>query len=279
MNHRLILFIAASGLALSACMDRDWEVPESIQDNAPYGNNQIEKYPASQVITIAQLKAQNKSVIDANSKKEITDDVQLQVVVNGNDAGGNIYKQISVQDETGGIIIGINATDQFAFMPVGQKLLINLKGLYIGGYGGQAQLGTLYNGGIGRIDREDWEKHIRLVSDDMVSAKVDTISFATGEAFYDPQILTGRIVKFSGVTIRGEGTQTLAPDDGSVRLTSNCANRMINGSSKTVLRTSTYSDFASRAIPKGKVDLYGVCTIYRDTWQILMRTESDLQEK
>ena len=133
MKIELFILSAASCLALSACMDRDWEVPESIQDNPPYGSNQIEKYPASQVITIAQLKAQNKSVIEANSKKEITEDVQLQVAVNGNDAGGNIYKQISVQDETGGIIIGINATDQFAFLPVGQKLLINLKGLYIGG--------------------------------------------------------------------------------------------------------------------------------------------------
>ena len=199
MNHRLILFIAVSSLALSACMDREWEVPESIQDNPPYGNNQIEKYPASQVVTIAQLKAQNKSVIDANSKKEITDDVQLQVAVNGNDAGGNIYKQISVQDETGGIIIGINATDQFAFLPVGQKLLINLKGLYIGGYGGQAQLGTLYNGGIGRIDREEWEKHIRLVKDDIVSAKADTIDFNANIKDYNTQ--TGRIVKLSGVTM------------------------------------------------------------------------------
>ena len=276
MNHRLILFIAASSLALSACMDREWEVPESIQDNPPYGNNQIEKYPASQVVTIAQLKAQNKSVIDANSKKEITDDVQLQVAVNGNDAGGNIYKQISVQDETGGIIIGINATDQFAFLPIGQKLLINLKGLYIGGYGGQAQLGTLYNGGIGRIDREEWEKHIRLVTDDIVNAKVDTIDFDGNIRDYNTQ--TGRIVRIAGATISGEGKQILAPEDGSVRLTSNCANRNINGSSKVVLRTSTYSDFASLPIPVGPVDIYGVCTIFNGTWQILMRTETDLRQ-
>lgn len=276
MKIKLFILSAASCLALSACMDRDWEVPESIQDNPPYGNNQIEKYPASQVITIAQLKAQNKSVIEANSKKEITEDVQLQVVVNGNDAGGNIYKQISVQDETGGIIIGINATDQFAFLPVGQKLLINLKGLYIGGYGSQAQLGTLYNGGIGRIDRDEWEKHIRLVKDDIVNAKVDTIDFDGNIRDYNTQ--TGRIVRITGATINGEGTQILAPEDGSVRLTSNCANRNINGSSKVVLRTSTYSDFASLPIPKGPVDIYGVCTIFNGTWQILMRTESDLRQ-
>ena len=81
------------------------------------------------------------------------------------------------------------------------------------------------------------------------------------------------------VAISGKGTQTLAPEDGSVRLTSNCANRDIKGAgSSIVLRTSTYSDFASRPIPTGKVDIYGVCTIYNGTWQILMRTNSDLVE-
>ena len=85
-------------------------------------------------------------------------------------------------------------------------------------------------------------------------------------------------MRITGATINGEGTQILAPEDGSVRLTSNCANRNINGSSKVVLRTSTYSDFASLPIPKGPVDIYGVCTIFNGTWQILMRTESDLRQ-
>ena len=88
---------------------------------------------------------------------------------------------------------------------------------------------------------------------------------------------TGRLVRFRGASVTGEGTQTLAPEDGSVLLKSNCANRIINGNSKTVLRTSIYSDFASLPIPGGPVDIYGVCTIYNGTWQILMRTESDLK--
>ncbi|MCR4921714.1 MAG: DUF5689 domain-containing protein [Bacteroidaceae bacterium] len=271
---KTFLTLALGCLALTACMDNDWDVPQSIQDNPPYGNNTIEKYPAEKVITIAQLKAANKSAIEGNGVAGISDDKQLQVVVNGNDAGGNLYKQISVQDETGGLIIGINATDQAAFLPVGQKLLINLKDLYIGGYGKQAQLGALYNGGIGRMELNVWKQHVRLVADTEVSAKVDTIEF---DASQNALALTGRIVKISGATISGDGKQVLAPDDGSVNLSNNCANRLINGNSKTVLRTSTYSDFAALPIPKGPADIYGVCTIFNSTWQILMRTESDLK--
>lgn len=267
-------FLAAACLMMGACVDGDWDVPQSIVDNPPYGNNEIQKYTDSRVITVEQLKNRYASEIKQNKYKQITEDLQLQVAVGGNDAGGNIYKQVAVQDHTGGIIVGINATDQCAFMPVGQKLLINLKGLYIGGYGTQAQIGGLYNGGLGRMDLVAWQRHVRLVKDDVVEACVDTIDF---DSSADQLMHTGRIVRIRGARVSGPGTQTLAPDDGSVGLTSNCANRTINGDSKIVLRTSSYSDFASLPIPKGEVDIYGVCTVFNGTWQILMRTESDLR--
>ena len=271
----MFLAIAITSMGLAACMDKDWEAPQF--DEPLYGNNSIMKEEGDKVITIGELKEKYSSLINASSDgvKEITDDWQLQVVVNGNDEGGNLYKQISVQDPTGAIIVGINGSNLYPYMPVGQQLLINLKGLYIGGYRKQAQIGALYNGSIGRMDTDVWEQHVRLLKKGEIEAKVDTVDFDENA---DKYILSGRIVKLSGVTISGEGTQVLAPEDGSVTLSSNCANRLINGKSSLVLRTSSYSKFANRAIPKGKADVYGVCTRYNNTWQILMRTESDLQE-
>lgn len=271
----MFLAIAITSMGLTACMDKDWEAPQF--DEPLYGNNSIMKEEGDKVITIGELKEKYSSLINASSDgvKEITDDWQLQVVVNGNDEGGNLYKQISVQDPTGAIIVGINGSNLYPYMPVGQQLLINLKGLHIGGYRKQAQIGALYNGSIGRMDTDVWEQHVRLLKEGEIEAKVDTVDFDENA---DKYILSGRIVKLSGVTISGEGTQVLAPEDGSVTLSSNCANRLINGKSSLVLRTSSYSKFANRAIPKGKADVYGVCTRYNNTWQILMRTESDLQE-
>lgn len=271
----MFLAIAITSMGLAACMDKDWEAPQF--DEPLYGNNSIMKEEGDKVITIGELKEKYSSLINASTDgvKEITDDWQLQVVVNGNDEGGNLYKQISVQDPTGAIIVGINGSNLYPYMPVGQQLLINLKGLHIGGYRKQAQIGALYNGSIGRMDTDVWEQHVRLLKEGEIEAKVDTVDFDENA---DKFILSGRIVKLSGVTISGEGTQVLAPEDGSVALSSNCANRLINGKSSLVLRTSSYSKFANRAIPKGKADVYGVCTRYNNTWQILMRTESDLQE-
>ena len=271
----MFLAIAITSMGLAACMDKDWEAPQF--DEPLYGNNSIMKEEGDKVITIGELKEKYSSLINASTDgvKEITDDWQLQVVVNGNDEGGNLYKQISVQDPTGAIIVGINASNLYPYMPVGQQLLINLKGLHIGGYRKQAQIGALYNGSIGRMDTDVWEQHVRLLKKGEIEAKVDTVDFDENA---DKYILSGRIVKLSGVTISGEGTQVLAPEAGSVTLSSNCANRLINNKSSLVLRTSSYSKFANRAIPKGKADVYGVCTRYNNTWQILMRTESDLQE-
>ena len=272
----MFLAIAITSMGLAACMDKDWEAPQF--DEPLYGNNSIMKEEGDKVITVGELKEKYSSLINASSDgvKEITDDWQLQVVVNGNDEGGNLYKQISVQDPTGAIIVGINGSNLYPYMPVGQQLLINLKGLHIGGYRKQAQIGALYKGSsIGRMDTDVWEQHVRLLKEGEIEAKVDTVDFDENA---DKFILSGRIVKLSGVTISGEGTQVLAPEDGSVTLSSNCANRLINGKSSLVLRTSSYSKFANRAIPKGKADVYGVCTRYNNTWQILMRTESDLQE-
>ena len=75
------------------------------------------------------------------------------------------------------------------------------------------------------------------------------------------------------------GNSRFAPDDGSVPLTANCANRNFKdiSSSALVLRTSTYADFAGNVMPTGKVNVTGIFTRYRNTWQILLRTIDDIQ--
>ena len=278
-KQSLIIALMASAFALFSCQDKDWETPESIITQPPYGNNSL---VAGTTTTIAELQSKYAITISNGGSKQITDDLWLRCVVNGNDQGNNIYKQISVQDETGGIIIGINGTDQGAFLPVGQKLLIQLKDLYIGGYGQQSQIGSLYNGSIGRMEVGTWRQHVRLIMDsteeakDFGTMKVDTIDFDASKTMAQQ---CGRVVRLSGVTISGDGTQTIAPDDGTVTLVSNCVNRTISGGNagdKCVLRSSPYADFKGIPLPKGPVTIYGIATYFKGTWQILARTQSDL---
>lgn len=273
------LALMALSFSFASCMDGDWETPD--MTNPPYGNNAIAEDDSKQV-TIADLKSQYASAISGSSFQRISEDKQLLCTVIGNDIGGNIYKQIVVQDATGAMIVGINGTGLFPFLSVGQQILINLKDLCIGGYGQQTQLGDEYNGSIGRMSTEKWEEHVRIMSTHDMS-QIDTIDFFS-VAQSNMTRYCGHLVCLKNVTI-GDAGSPIAPEyKAGTTLTYNGStngyvHHTINGQSMNnlLLRTSTYADFASWVIPSTPVTLYGIATRYRDTWQILIRAEEDIK--
>ena len=274
-----IIGLLAMTVALTSCFDGDWDTPD--MTNPPYGNNAIVE-DASKLVTIADLKSKYASAINNSSFQRISDDCQLRCTVIGNDIGGNIYKQIVVQDATGAMIVGINGTGLFPFLSVGQQVLIDLKDLCIGGYGQQTQLGDEYNGSIGRMSTEKWEGHVKVLpTHDM--AQIDTIDFFS-VAQNNMTRYCGHLVCLKNVTI-GDAGYPIAPEyKAGTPLTYNGSSNgyvhhSINNQSmnKLLLRTSTYADFAQWIIPSTPVTLYGIATRYRDTWQILIRAEEDIK--
>ena len=272
---------------MASCMGSDYAAPGLDPDNAPWGNNEITE---TNVVSIADLKARYASTIASNGYVKIEEDMQIKGVVTGNDYAGNIYQQIPVQDETGALVVGVSASALHGFLPEGQEILIDLKDLYIGGYGEQCQIGSVYTSpntgkmGIGRMDRYTWQKHFRLIGEADV-AKADALA-----EDFDPSKLTdasymeanaGKLMTIRRVSfLNADGKSVFAPDDGSVALTSNCANRALKeySSKNIVVRTSTYADFAQEVIPEGTKDIKGIFTRYYDTWQILLRSTDDITD-
>ena len=270
-----------------SCMGSDYAAPGLDPDNAPWGNNEITE---TNVVSIADLKARYASTIASNGYVKIEEDMQIKGVVTGNDYAGNIYQQIPVQDETGALVVGVSASALHGFLPEGQEILIDLKDLYIGGYGEQCQIGSVYTSpntgktGIGRMDRYTWQKHFRLIGEADV-AKADALA-----EDFDPSKLTdasymeanaGKLMTIRRVSfLNADGKSVFAPADGSVALTSNCANRALKeySSKNIVVRTSTYADFAQEVIPEGTKDIKGIFTRYYDTWQILLRSTDDITD-
>ena len=273
------LALLALSFTFVSCFDSDWDTPD--MTNPPYGNNEIVEDQAKQV-TIADLKAKYSKAIANSSFERITDELQLRATVIGNDIGGNIYKQIIVQDATGALVVGINGTGLFPFLSVGQQLLIDLKDLCIGGYGEQPQLGDEYNNSIGRMSTEKWEQHVKVLPTHDMS-QIDTLDFFK-VAQADIDLYCGYLVKLENVSI-GDAGYPIAPEykAGTPLIYNGSSNgyvhHSINGQSmsKLLLRTSTYADFASWIIPSTPVTLYGIATRYRNTWQILIRAEEDIK--
>ena len=274
--------LAVLGLTTS-CMKGSWDAPSDEVGMAAYGNQDIQ---ATNLKTIAELKALYATEINGNSLAQVTKPMQIMGLVTGNDVGGNIYNSLYIQDNTGAIAISVGQGGLYGPFSVGQCVLIELNGLYVGGYGKQPQIGTTYTNPnkegatpqVGRMTRYTWQEHYKLISG------VDGLMINPIEAKYNLNKLDiaqdcGKLITLKGVTLaEADGKAVFAPSDGSVSLTANCANRTIKGLSNVVLRTSTYADFANYPLPTGRVDITGVATRYNDTWQFLMRDINDIKE-
>ncbi|MDR0794237.1 MAG: DUF5689 domain-containing protein, partial [Chitinophagaceae bacterium] len=94
--------------------------------------------------TISEL----KSLHTKDNIEFLQDDKTIAGTVIANDKSGNFYQSVIIQDETGGIVVRMNDFNLYATFPVGRKIYIKLKGLYLGDYGGVIQIG----GGIDNTD-------------------------------------------------------------------------------------------------------------------------------
>lgn len=286
-NIKYLLMLVLACSLFTGCMDDDWDTPNAEALNKAYGNQEIAE---TNVITIGSLKEKYKSVINAstNSYEQITEDVQIKGRVVGNDIGGNIYNEVSIDDGTGAILICISQGGLFSYLPVGQEIVVDLKGLYIGGYGKQAEIGMPYtnakgNSYVSRMSRVLWNKHFKLtgVADaSKVVAEEFDVSKRTNEEYFtanNGKLMTIKNVEFTNA----DGKTTFAPSD--EKDAANSVNRGLsqNGkpiaTSSIVVRTSSYADFAAKQLPTGKLNITGVFTRYRTTWQILIRDERDIQ--
>lgn len=285
-----IKFIALAFLALTlgSCMGDGYADPD-LTDKvpaAPWGNNSLRE---KNVISIADLKTQFATVINSdNGYKQIEKDMMIKAVVTGNDVSGNIYNQVSVQDASGAIIIAINGSGLSGYLPVGQEILVNLKGLYIGSYKKLPQIGgvntKLSDGslGMGKIERAIWNEHFKILNPGEADASTVVpeefdLTKLTDAAYMEANVgklMTLKKVKFASAN----GTNVWAPDDTntSLELIDAETGKRIN-KNNLVVRNSGYSKFANEVVPQGVFDITGIFTRFGNTWQIVLRSTDDLK--
>lgn len=285
-----IKFIALAFLALTlgSCMGDGYADPDLTEKvpASPWGNNSLRE---KNVISIADLKTQFATIINSdNGYKLIEKDMMIKAVVTGNDVSGNIYNQVSVQDASGAIIIAINGSGLSGYLPVGQEILVNLKGLYIGSYKKLPQIGgvntKLSDGslGIGKIERAIWNEHFKILNPGEADASTVVpeefdLTKLTDAAYMDANVgklMTLKKVKFASAN----GKNVWAPDDTntSLELIDAETGKRIS-SSNLVVRNSGYSKFANEVVPQGVFDITGIFTRYNNTWQIVLRSTDDLK--
>lgn len=305
-NLKLALLALVAVFTTTSCMDDDWKDPNS--ETSPYGNNSIQEDKAL-LKHIAELKEiyGKKQKDEINDTVRIADGTQIKGIVTGNDIEGNIYSQISIQDDSDkpGIIISVAQGGLSGQLQIGQEVLINVGGLYYGTYRSQPQLGVAYHDSSkdqnypSRISRADWQNRFKVIGKpDASKIKVQVFSTnpdaSKGELNVADLLDADVAYKYAGclVTLKGvefamgDGKTTLAPEDEGKTLGYGVT-RYFKGYDKTNkqigIRTSCYADFAANLVPQGVVDVTGVLSCYKSsakynhTVQLALRRFSDIK--
>lgn len=285
MKKITCIILACLCCIVTGCKDGDWDNPGKTTADT-FGNNALQE---TNVVTIKKLKEMYESTLAQQyGLTEIGKDLQIKGRVLGNDIEGNIYSKVVIDDGTGAIMISVGEGGLFAYLPVGQEILVDLSKLWIGTYGYQPQLGVYYissagKTSVGRISRALWNQSYKLLGAPDAS-KVTPIVFDASKA-KDSNYMSenvGRLMTIEGVTLKNANGKTVwaAEDDAQGKQTE--VDQGISGLSNVIVRTSTYADFANSVIPSGKVNITGIFTIYgtsadKITWQIYLRTADDVK--
>ncbi len=236
-----------------SCVDRQFDEPP------------VSDFPTLTAnFTIAELKAMH--TLGSDTYEQVTEDKIISAVVTADDQSGNFYRNIVVQDETGGLFVRMRSSDLYTSFPVGRRVFIKLQGLFIGDYNNLYQLSGDSEGNA------------------IESALIE--SFVVGGAFdqyIEPEVVTindltadkvGKLIKLENVEFAAaSANQPFAVSGNNFPVNHDITDCNDN---TAIVRTSTYADFSTELTPQGNGSLIAIYSVYRDTKQLIIRNTADL---
>ncbi len=229
--------------------------------------------------TIAALKAMHVS----GSVDSITTDMIIGGVVIANDSSGNFYKQIIIQDTTGGIAISIDDYNLYASFPIGRKVYVKLKGLYMAEDAGLLLIGgTPDNGGAvsGIASRLKDQYLVKAEINVPVTPALVTIA----DVKNNPTKYMYMLVQFQNFEVKPSDTaKTYAFSSATSTTDANISVKACGSNDTMIIRTSGYSYFANVNVPNGNGTLTAVYAYYKSPYngkitpQVIIRDTSDVQ--
>ena len=220
-----------------------------------------------------------RNYIDTIGQTDDGEDIIIKGRVVSSDETGNIYKSLVIQDETAALALSINQSSLYTTYRVGQEIVINATGMYIGKYNGLQQLGypEWYAAGNAWeatfMALELFQEHAEINGFPQVS-KVDTLAVSLGSLPSDPAGLCqwqSQLVRLDDVTFtEADGTAVFSGDDASTNRTL----QDLNGNT-IIVRNSNYADFRSEKLPVGTGTVVGILSYYGTAWQLLLRSADD----
>ena len=203
----------------------------------------------------------------------ITKSMALEATIVANDEHDNLYKSISIQDSSGGILLNLDGSSLYQTYPVGTTIRVRLQNLFLTDYRRMLQLVASVDTSSGQllttgIPAPLFSKYIKVVKEN-TSIIPMIVSFKNLA-----DSLQGRLIKISNVEFSAADTNSTFADKknkiGASRSLKFCTGGTI------YLRTSGYADFAGISLPKNNGDIVGIYSVYNYEKQLLLRDTSDI---
>lgn len=241
--------------------------------------------------TILELKQAFENTTDSIGTRPDGEHYIIHGRVVSSDASGNIYKQLVIQDETAAIAFSINQGSLYNEYRLGQDMVVDMTGLWIGYYSGLQQIGwptEPYNGEaqLGFMAVDYWFGHSYYNGlPDPKYANVSLGSAYPADSYYCINFenfdelsngtlpeLQSQLVEFKNVHFQiEEGAETYAPYQESVNRT------LVDVNGQTlIVRNSGYSNFYNEELPEGTGNVRGILSYYNSAWQLVLRDVSDV---
>ena len=155
MKKYIAIFAALAALVSCQSLKEEWQPV----GGSPKPSAQWEEFDVSGITftTIHDLKTmynnkdwQNltRTIENADGKDHyiggvlVFDDIWIKGQVVSSDRSGNLYKEVYIQDETGGIDLKLGRSSIYSEFPLGMWVYVNCKDLKLGAYNGMPQLGA-----------------------------------------------------------------------------------------------------------------------------------------
>ncbi len=243
MNLRNILLLSAIATFAWSC-DKDLDTPPE------------RTLPTGSVLTVAELKA-----LWTGTPVRFDTDMSVYAIVTADENDGNFYKNISVQDRTGGITLRLlNSGGLY----MGDSIRIYLPGTVLSPYNGLMQLDSVNvdNNVVKQATMRHVEPLVVTIAD-LTPAALDTLQSRLIQLNDVEFTLTDAC---NGVTWADAANQQTGE-----RYIEDCTLQQV------MVRTSGYANYAGQALPTGKGSIQCIAGIYGSTIQLSNRGMATVQ--
>lgn len=194
-------------------------------------------------------------------------------VVVSTDEGGNYYKSLVIQDETGAIELQLDQSGLFNHYPLGQKVVLDCRGLIIGDYHNKFQVGWEYElYSVGRINSMYITRY--LYKDGVPSLDNLPEPLTTDQIDFTSYNDVSKLVKLENCQFsEASWGKPLSYNDYVTEHELNVP----GVANPIIVRTSNYAKFRSMPVPSGVGTLYGILSVYNSSYQLMIRTRDDIQ--